>query len=81
MRTNFCNLPKPALILAVVMCCLLFSACDQIKREEKPFIIFYKSYYEGKKGVTAYYGFYDKNGKYDYFWDDDNKYNIGDTIK
>ena len=47
---------------------------------EKPYIIIYK-YPNKKSNNQCTYKYIDKNKQEHYFYDNENKYNIGDTIK
>jgi hypothetical protein len=67
-----------AFFILLVMCC--FSSCSITPvKLEKPFIIINKEVGVTGKG-KMYYQFQDKNGQVNNFFDED-KYNIGDTIK
>jgi hypothetical protein len=60
------------------------SVFDQPYRPEKPFIIMYKAPEELLKRSEKrlfHYKCYDKNGKTLDFYDQSDKYNMGDTIK
>lgn len=56
---------------------LLFSGC--LVKREKPFIIIYKCIHTNENWCE--YRYQDKNGNEMYFYETNDKYNIGDTIQ
>lgn len=61
---------------------LLFVSCINRPKYKKPFIIIYKFPYGNLcNGGCCSYEYIDSNGETNFFCDDKNKYNIGDTIK
>jgi len=61
-------------------CIILCFSCST--KFEKPFIIISKELAIVQTGKNKmFYKYQDKNGKINYFFDDINKYNVGDTLK
>jgi hypothetical protein len=87
MRTNFRNLLKPALILAVVMCCFSCNRCEKLPIPQRPLIIIEITSIEQKVGTYVYqYKLIDKNGYVFYQTEssgfgDQPKRMLGDSIK
>jgi hypothetical protein len=67
--------------LLIVTVLLSLTSCIEQKPFKKPFIIFDKNINVGTMGDKCFYQYQDVNGRAFSFYDVNDKYSVGDTIK
>ena len=65
----------------IVFVILTLISCEERKPFKKPFIIFDKNINTATLGNKCLYQYQDANGRTFSFYDTNEKYNVGDTIK